>query len=173
MRKISRFLWIPILFLTACHNNGFDVLNHQQEMPNNHLSFKEIANYQDYHIIATHFRKDKNELRYILGNKIAYEALKTNRLPLPDGSKIVKIGWKVREMPNFKPAMEAKQLQRIEYMIKDKNNFSHNPGNWGYARFVKKDGRYSAWQKGTQSCVSCHNVAKENDFVFSRFQKME
>ena len=141
-------------------------------MPENNLKFKEIEDYKNYKIIGTHFRTDKNELRYILANDIAFKASNENS-PFPNGSKIVKIGWNTEEMSNFSPALEAKEVQRVEYMIKDKDKFSENPGNWGYARFVKKEGKYKSWDKGTTSCISCHNLAKNNDYVFTKFQKLQ
>ncbi|HFS67940.1 MAG TPA: hypothetical protein ENK67_06995, partial [Flavobacteriia bacterium] len=134
------------------------------EMPNNHLKFKEIEDYKNYNIVASHFRTDKNEIRYILANKIAFKAYNENK-PFPNGSKIVKIGWNVEKMSNFQLALEAKSLQRIEYMIKDAKKFSKNPGNWGYARFVKKENKYQPWKNGTQSCISCHNLAKDNGYL--------
>ena len=121
--------------------------------------------------MSTPFRKDKNELRYILVNKIAFKPF-VNGNKLPEGSKIVKIGWKVKEMSNFTVALEADSIQRIEYMIKDSTQFRNNPGNWGYARFVKENNQYRSWNKGTESCISCHNLAKDNNFVFSKYQKL-
>jgi len=142
------------------------------EMPDNHLKFKEIENYKNYKIIATHFRTDKNELRYILANEKAFKAY-NEKTPFPNGSKIVKIGWTVEKMPNFNSALETKQIQRIEYMIKDSKRFSKNPGNWGYARFVKKEKQYKPWNKGTSSCISCHNLAKDNDYLFTKMQALQ
>jgi len=141
-------------------------------MPNNSLKFNEIKNYQNYKIVATHFRTDKNEIRYVLANKIAFKAFKNGTLPFPEGSKLVKIGWSVKTIPLFKPALEADKIQRIEYMIKSKSKFSKNPGFWGYARFVKKEGKYSTWQNGTESCITCHNITKDNNYVWTRFQKL-
>ncbi len=140
-------------------------------MPENGLKFTEIEDYKNYKIVATHFRKDKDELRYILANEVAFESF-TNHEELPEGSKIVKIGWTVQEMSNFQVALESDKIQRIEYMIKDAKKFKNNPGNWGYARFVKKNNEYKSWDKGTQSCISCHNIAKENGFVFSKYQEL-
>jgi len=141
-------------------------------MPNNGLTFKEIENYKNFKIIATHFRIDKNELRYILADELAYKAY-ANRQKFPDGSKVVKIGWDVKKMPNFDVALEANEIQRVEYMIKDSKNFKKNPGNWGYARFVKNEGKYFSWDKGTNSCISCHNLAKSNDFLFTKLQSLQ
>lgn len=141
-------------------------------MPENGLKFKEIEDYKNYKIVATHFRTDKKELRYILANEAAFKAYKDGS-DFPNGSKVVKIGWNVAEMSNFNPALEAKEVQRIEYMLKDEMKFAKNPGNWGYARFVKKEGKYQSWQKGTQTCVSCHNLAKDKNFLFTELQKLQ
>ena len=135
------------------------------------LSFKEIEGYQNYRIVATHFRKDKNEIRYILANPVAYNALKADKTVMPDGSKIVKIGWSVNDMATFPAALEAETIQRVEYMIKDKTKHKESDG-WGYARFVKKDGQYSAWGGDPESCVSCHAIVRSNDALFTRFQRV-
>ncbi len=141
-------------------------------MPKNSLTFKEIEDYKNYKIVGTHFRTDKKELRYILANEKAFKAYNEGT-SFPNGSKIVKIGWDIAQMSNFPAALEAKEIQRIEYMIKDSQNFKNNPGNWGYARFVKKNGKYESWNQGTASCISCHNLAKDNDYIFTKFQKLQ
>ena len=140
-------------------------------MPENGLKFNEIEDYKNYKIVATHFRTDKNEIRYILVNEIAFKPFINNEV-LPEGSKIVKIGWKVKKMSNFGVALEADSIQRIEYMFKDVKQFKNNPGNWGYARFVKDNNTYKSWDKGTSDCISCHNIAKENNFVFTKYQML-
>ena len=141
------------------------------KMKDTGLSFKEIEGYQNYQIVASHFRKDKNEIRYILANPVAYNAIRAEKSVMPDGSKIVKIGWSVNDMGSFPAALEANKIERVEYMIKDKTKHTESDG-WGYARFVKKDGKYSAWGGDIQSCVSCHAVVKSNDAVFTKFQRM-
>jgi len=140
------------------------------KMPDNNLSFNMIEGYQDYKIVATHFRTDKNELRYILANPIGYNALKNKLKVMPEGSKIVKIGWSVKKMGLFPKALEADKIQRVEYMVKDAKQFNANGDHWGYARFVKEGKAFKSWDKGTQSCISCHSVAKDNDYLFSRIQ---
>jgi len=140
------------------------------KMPDSNLTFKMIDGYQDYKIVATHFRTDKNEIRYILANPIGYNALKEKAKVMPEGSKIVKIGWSVKKMPSFPNALEADQIQRVEYMVKDSKTFDANGDNWGYARFVKKDGKYVAWNKGSKGCISCHAGVKETDYLFTKLQ---
>jgi hypothetical protein len=140
------------------------------KMPDSNLTFKMIEGYQDYKVIATHFRTDKNEIRYILANPIGYNALREKSKVMPEGSKIVKIGWSVKKMPAFPKALEADTIQRVEYMMKDSKNFDANGDNWGYARFVKKKGKYVAWDKGSQGCISCHSAVKSTDYLFTKIQ---
>ncbi|HHH54877.1 MAG TPA: cytochrome p460 [Bacteroidetes bacterium] len=175
MKIVVIILFTLALACTSC--NSKSELSVKSEvpdliMPDNGLSFKEIEDYKSYKIVATHFRNDKNELRYILANKPAYKAYITGG-KFPNGSKIVKIGWDVKKMPNFGVALEANEVQRVEYMIKDSENFNKNQGNWGYARFVKAKGKYKSWDKGTVSCVNCHNLAKSNDYLFTKLQSLQ
>ena len=170
MKKINT-IWILILIsgLLSCEKEQryFKVSSSVPDlnMPGNHLNFKEIEDYKNYKIVATHFRTDKDELRYILANEKAFSAF-TNNTDFPYGSKIVKIGWSTKKMSNFSPAIEQDSIRRIEYMIK-RSDFKNNPGSWGYARFVNKKGVYKSWDQGTESCVNCHNLAKDNEYVFS------
>ena len=140
-------------------------------MKNTKLNFKDIEGYQNYKIVASHFRKDKNEIRYILANPVAYNAMMANIKPLPNGSKVVKIGWSVKKMSAWQEALEADKIQRVEYMIKDSTKHKESDG-WGYARFVKKDGKYKAWDGDPKSCVACHASVKSNDFLFTKPQKL-
>jgi len=140
-------------------------------MPKNKLAFKEIDGYQNYKIVATHFRTDKNELRYILANPIAYNALVHHAKIMPEGSKVVKIGWSVKKMPTWPGALEADKIQRVEYMVKNSKKFNHNGDHWGYARFIKTTNGYKPWNKGTKGCISCHSSVQDSDYLFTHFQK--
>ena len=61
-------------------------------------------------------------------------------------------------------------------MVKDKERFTKEPGNWGFFRFTDEEAA-AAGRKGTMkktaanvasSCTSCH-VAGEQDRVFTQF----
>jgi hypothetical protein len=162
-----------VIFAVSCIASDTSTFNKEMnhlKMPKNKLPFNLIKDFEEYKIVATHFRTDKKELRYILADKKAFKALKNHTLPMPEGSKVVKIGWNVKKMGNFPVALEAKEVQRIEYMVKDSKNYPKD--GWGYARFIKKDGKYKSWNKGTQSCVSCHASASKNDFLFTKYQSL-
>jgi len=141
------------------------------KMPDTGLPFKMIDGYQDYKIVATHWRIDKHELRYVLANPIAYDAIKAKKLPMPEGSKMVKIGWSVKPMASYPDALEADKLQRIEFMVKDSKHFDQNGDHWGYARFVKNADSYVPYAKGSAECVACHASVSQNDYLFSSFQE--
>ena len=76
-------------------------------------------------------------------------------------------------MSRFTEALEANEIQQIDYTIKDSENFSQNPGNWGYASFIKREGKYQGLTEGTAKCIACHNLAKDTDYKFTKYQKME
>jgi len=174
MKNLTKIALISSLIVGVAYASDI-YLSHNTKlpdlkMPDNNLTFKMIEGYQDYKIVATHFRTDKNELRYVLANPIGYNALKDKLKVMPQGSKIVKIGWSVKKMGLFPTALEADKIQRVEYMIKDSKNFDANGDNWGYARFVKEGKAFKSWDKGTKGCISCHSVAKDNDYLFSTLQ---
>ena len=141
-------------------------------MPDNGLRFKKIKDYKNYKIVATHYVTDNDELRYILANKKAYKAL-YEKQDFPEGSILVNIAWSVKKMSKFNEALEANEIQQIDYSIKDSNKFSKNPGNWGYASFVKRNGSYQSSTEGTARCIACHNLAKDTDYKFSSFQYLQ
>jgi len=141
------------------------------KMPKTGLAFDVIKDYQNYQVVATHFRTDKNEIRYILANKLAFNALRKGVKKLPNGSKVVKIGWSVKKMALYPDALEADKIQRVEYMVKDSKRFNHQGDNWGYARFVKTKNGYKSFNKGTKGCISCHAAAQNSDFLFTQYQK--
>lgn len=163
-----------LLALTAGASDSYmksDITLPDLKMEKSGLPFSLIDGYPDYKIVATHYRTDKKELRYILANPTAYNALKTGTLPLPEGSILVKIGWTVKPMTLYPDALEADAIQRVEYMLKDSKQFNHDGDHWGYARYVKKGDAYASWKGGTEGCISCHSIAKENDYLFTKFQK--
>lgn len=169
--KFLLFLSLSISTILASETyNTHQTKLPELKMPDNNLSSSIIKGYQDYKIVATHFRTDKNELRYILANPIGYNALLKGTKVMPEGSIIVKIGWSIKNMLLFPTALEADKLQRVEYMIKDSKRFNADGDNWGYARFIKKGDKFESWKEGAEGCISCHSTAKEDDYLFTKIQ---
>jgi len=174
MKKLVIVLFLFVLLISCNKNPNYHVVSDVPDltMPNNGLRFKQIEDYKNYKIVATHFVTDNNELRYILANKKAFIAL-SKQQPFPEGSILVNIAWSVKNMSTFTEALEADEIQQIDYSIKDSKKFSENPGNWGYASFEKRDGNYQGSTEGTSRCIDCHNKAKETDFKFTKYQNLQ
>ena len=137
------------------------------------LKFGLIKGYEDWHVVASHYRTDKNEIRYIIGNKKAVEAYRSGAKKFPDGAILVKIGYSLKKNPDFKASVEPDAIQRVEFMIKDSKRFKDSAG-WGFARFVKdqKTGKYKVFGKSAKDymqCFSCHKLVERKDFVFTDY----
>lgn len=174
MKKTVLVLFI-FTFLISCNTKAdYQVISQVPDlvMPENGLRFKTIEDYKNYKIVATHFVTDNNELRYILANKKAFIALSKEQ-PFPEGSILVNIAWSVKNMSTFNEALEADEIQQIDYSIKDSEQFAKNPGNWGYASFEKRNGTYQSSTQGTARCIACHNNANATDFKFTTYQKLQ
>ena len=137
------------------------------------LRFGIIKGYENWHVVATHFRTDKNELRYIIGNDKAVEAYRKGMKKFPDGAIIVKVGYSLKRNPVFEASLEPDTIQRVEFMIKSSKRFK-DTGGWGFARFVydAKTGRYRVFGKNPEDyiqCFSCHKRVEKKDFVFTDY----
>ncbi len=134
-----------------------------------------IKGYENWHVVATHYRTDKNELRYIIGNDKAVEAYRRGAKKFPEGAILVKIGYSLRKNPDFSASVEPAVIQRVEFMIKDSKRFKDTAG-WGFARFVKdqKTGKYKVFGKSPKDymqCFACHQSVSRKDFVFTDYVK--
>jgi hypothetical protein len=123
--------------------------------------------YREWALVAPSHRTDnKDELRSILANPVAYKALRDGTLPLPDGSILAKLAWLREPMGEFPGAYRPGAAPRIEFMVKDSKKFA-STGGWGFARFV--DGKPVS-EETHKGCFPCHEAnVKGHDFVFTRF----
>ncbi len=141
------------------------------------LKFGLIKGYENWHVVATHFRTDKNELRYIIGNDVAVKAYRSgiplNGKEFPDGAILVKIGYSLKKNPAFEASLEPDVIQRVEFMLKDSKRFK-DTGGWGFARFVydAEKGKYEVFGKSAEDymqCFACHKLVEKKDFVFTDY----
>ena len=131
-----------------------------------------IALYQDFRTwkaIAPSYREDKQHIRLILGNPIAFEAMQNKVRPLPDGAVLAKIAWTVKKHPKFPVATVPDTFSQVEFMVKNAAEYK-TTGGWGYARFVGNDYKpYGKDANFAQECVGCHMPVKKNDYLFTGF----
>lgn len=131
-----------------------------------------ITLYEDYRtwqVVAPSYREDKNHIRVILGNPIAYKAMKDKVRPMPDGAVLAKVAWTVKKHPKFPVATEPDAFAQVEFMVKDAQKYQ-STGGWGFARFVGE--KYEPYGKDAGfvgECFGCHTPVKDNDYLFTGF----
>jgi hypothetical protein len=128
--------------------------------------------YRDWKLISvTHEEGNFNQLRAQLGNDIAIRAYREATLPFPDGAIIVALHWS--RIPSDEDnkvfgrdqAFVAGSPANIQVMVKDSKKYAAT-GGWGFADF--RDGKPSD-EAVHKTCFSCHEPAKDRDFVFTRY----
>ncbi len=131
-----------------------------------------IALFQDYRtwqFIAPSYREDKAHIRVILGNPIAYNAMRDKVRPMPDGAVLAKVAWTFKKHPKFPVATVPDEFVQVEFMVKDQEKYKAT-GGWGFARFVGKDLKpYGKDAHFVQECFGCHTPVKDNDYLFTSF----
>lgn len=128
-----------------------------------------FPDYRSWEPIAPSYREDRQHIRLILGNPVAFKAMRDKVLPLPDGAVLAKVAWTTRKHPQFPVATEPDQFVQVEFMVKDAGKYK-STGGWGYARFVGKDFKpYGKDADFVLECFGCHTPVKANDYLFTRF----
>jgi hypothetical protein len=165
-------LLIMVVLLIAAEDSS----KYSLQAPNG-LSFGMLKGYENWHMVASHYRTDKQEFKFILGNPKVVQAYQAgagkNQQPFPEGSILVKIAYSTKTNADFTASIEPDVLHRVEYMVKDSNRFK-DTGNWGYARFVynantKKFAPYGKDSTFATECYSCHIIVAKKDFVFTDY----
>ncbi len=122
--------------------------------------------YREWQLIAPALESEPlNELRVVLGNKIAVDAYRKGGLPFPDGTMLTKLAWKHVQSPDFEPALVPGAATTVQVMVKDSKKYAAT-GGWGFGRFV--DGKPVDIAQH-QTCFACHAArVKDRDYVFTR-----
>jgi len=128
--------------------------------------------YRDWRLISVaHEAGDLNDFRAILGNDVAIKAYREEKLPFPDGTIIARLAWSyVPSEENNKVFGRAQSFVagppiNLQLMVKDSRKYAAT-GGWGFAQF--KDGK-PADEALLKTCFPCHEPAKAQDFVFTRY----
>ena len=132
--------------------------------------------WRDWALVSVaHEAGDLNDIRGILGNDIAIKAYREGTLTFPDGAIIARVAWKyVPSEENDKAFGRSQSFVAgpppawyLQFMVKDSKKFA-STGGWGFAQF-DKDGNPSADDAKLKTCFPCHEPAKAQDFVFTRY----
>jgi len=144
------------------------------------LAFSEFKGYESWELVSISY--NNGVLAAILANPVMIQAYKAgipaNGQPFPDGSKMAKVHWNPKKMELFPSALVPGTQHDMDFMVKDSKRFG-DVGGWGYAFFPYDTGS-DTFRPANQSdnppqgndakCgVSCHNIAKGRDFVFTEY----
>jgi hypothetical protein len=147
------------------------------------LAFAEFKGYEDWATISVAHTNDL--VKVILGNPVVMDAFRAgvpaNGKPFPDGSKMAKVEWRPKKMPEspYDLNMPA-AIYDLDFMVKDAKRFPDS-GGWGYAVFVY-DAASDRYTPGTQAHLppqgndakcgaACHTIVKGKDYVFTNYAK--
>lgn len=143
----------------------------------NGMKWEEFENfYRDWRMVTSTFRTDRDQLRVIFANDIAWKALNEGK-SFPDGAMFAKTGFQVEEDERFPSSKIPSNQLRLMVMKRDHKLYPDTDG-WGYALMNRR--RLERLEKGEvpekyesitdfqTSCHACHQLASNTDFVFSK-----
>jgi len=124
--------------------------------------------YRNWPVIASSHRTDNQTLRVILGNEIAFRAIREDRMsPWPDGTILAKLVWKDTTHEAWPAATIPGAFVHAEFMVKDGVKYA-DTGGWGFARWVGMDQvPYGRGPEFVQECFGCHLPVRGTDYVFT------
>ena len=180
---VLAFLTVAVALVAVAAQDKYTL-----QVPNG-LAFSEFRGYEDWQIVQPSQTGALKVMRVILANPVLIKAYRAgvpgNGQPFPDGSKMVKIVWKQKEIttPPFSvstPDTVPDTLEDVEFMEKDSKRFADS-GGWGWAVF-EYDAASNTFRVGNLSdkppqandakCgFACHTIAKPNDYVFTAYPK--
>lgn len=122
--------------------------------------------FMDWKLLSTTDRGDNSTFRFILGNDIAIEAVRSGNIsPWPDGARLAKIAWQ-QELGTDGLVHPGKFIQ-IELMIKNAQKYKATEG-WGWGRWRGVDLKpYGKDASFVSECTVCHMPLHGNDFVYT------
>ena len=113
-----------------------------------------------------------HSLGAILGNDAAVNAYRQKARVFPDGAIIVALHYSHASSDENNQAFGQSQSfiagapTNIQIMVKDSKTYSAT-GGWGFGHFFN-DGK-PAGEAFMSPCFPCHDKARANDFVFTRY----
>lgn len=150
---------ILLLASMACASSSRDIV----ALPQSYRSWELIS--------VAHEAGALNDLRAILGNAIAVNAMRTGTRPFPDGAMIVRIAWEYQSSPKNDAAFANAQSfvagrpTNVQLSVKDSKRYAAS-GGWGFGQF--ESGRLNPDAALAQKCVACHRrLDAADDMVFT------
>ena len=140
------------------------------------IAFSDFRGYEDWADVSS--ARTDEILKVIVANPAMIKAYKAGvpgkGQPFPEGSRIVKLQWKLKKSTEAPFAVEVPDVfSQAFVMEKDSKRFSKS-GGWGYAVFNYDPGfdKFTANAKSPSDCgYACHTPVKAKDYIFHPYQK--
>jgi hypothetical protein len=140
------------------------------------IAFSDFRGYEDWSVVSS--ARTTEILKVIVANPTMIKAYKAgvpvNGQSFPEGSRIVKLQWKLKKSTEAPFAVEVPDVfSQAFVMEKDSKRFSKS-GGWGYAVFNydAASDKFSADPKSPSDCgFACHTPVKAKDYIFHPYQK--
>ena len=139
------------------------------------IAFSDFRGYEDWVVVSsTHTPNDR--LKVMVANPTMIKAYRAgipgDGRPFPDGSKIVKLQWKIKkERDATFDANVPDTFAEVFLMQKDSKRFPDS-GGWGYAVFNYDPAtdRFTPTADPTSCGHTCHVAVKAKNYVFHPYQ---
>jgi len=140
------------------------------------IAFSDFRGYEDWADVSS--ARTTEILKVIVANPTMINAYKAgvprNGQAFPEGSRIVKLQWKLKKSTEAPFAVEVPDVfSQAFVMEKDSKRFSKS-GGWGYAVFNydPASDKFTADAKSPSDCgYACHTPVKAKDYIFHPYQK--
>jgi cytochrome P460 len=140
------------------------------------IVFSDFRGYEDWSVVSS--ARTDEILKVIVANPKMIKAYKAgvpvDGQPFPEGSRIVKLQWKLKKSTEAPFAVEVPDVfSQAFVMEKDSKRFAKS-GGWGYAVFNYEaaSDKFTADPKSLSDCgFACHTPVKAKDYIFHPYQK--
>jgi hypothetical protein len=131
--------------------------------------------YRNWKLISVaHEEGNLHSFAAVLGNDVAIKAYRDGKLPFPGGTIIAALHW--RHTPSEEnnkvfgraQSFVAGSATNVQFMVKDSKKYASS-GSWGFGHFNERDGNKPGDAALLNTCLPCHQKAKDRDLVFTRY----
>jgi len=140
------------------------------------IAFSDFRGYEDWAVVSS--ARTDEILKVIVANPTMIKAFKAgipvNGQPFPEGSRIVKLQWKLKKSTEAPFAVEVPDVFSQAFVMEKNSKRFSNTGGWGYAVFNydAASDKFSPDSKSPSDCgYACHTPVKAKDYIFHPYQK--
>ena len=171
---------LAVVLLSAVRAQDMDPRNAQDKyslISPSGIAFSDFRGYEDWADVSS-ARQDEI-IKVIVANPKMIAAFKSgvpgNGQAFPEGSKIVKLQWKLKKSTEAQFAVDVPDVFTQAFVMeKDSKRFPKSNGGWGYAVFNydAASGKFTADATSLSDCGNaCHTVVKAKDYIFHPYEK--